>query len=140
MVKCVEAIKQHPMNSEPIKEGYESTLKEVTDELFHELERVAAVSDIENQGIDKQRVNELVRNAANLWLEVGQQRFRAKLVMSGTGEKPVQSRQTALSPSGTLNLVVFPELRRLGNAQGEQLENEELVMGCKGTFNVFRTR
>jgi hypothetical protein len=138
-VKCVEATKQSPTDSEPIKEGYESNLKEATDELFNELEKVAAVSDIENQGIDKQRVNELVRNAANLWLEVGQQRFRAKLVMSESGERPVRSRLAALSPSGTLNLVVFPELRRLGNAQGEQLERQELVMGCKGTFSMFRT-
>jgi hypothetical protein len=140
MVKLIESIKKPLASSDPIKQGYEATLKEVTQELFRELEKVAPIRDIEEQDIGEHRINELVRNAAELWLDIGQQRFRTRLVMSGTGEKAVKSRQNALSPSGTLNLVVSPGLRRLGNAQGEQLNHEESVMSCEGTFEVFRTR
>jgi len=60
--------------------------------------------------------------------------------MSESGEKAVRSRENALSSIGTLNLVVFPGLRRSGNAQGDQLGHEEPVTGCEGTFAVFRTR
>jgi hypothetical protein len=100
--------------------------------MSQELGKVATVSDSE-----KQRMSQLVKKAASLWLEVGQQRCRMSLLMSDSGEDPVRSRHTALDSDGSLSLVVVPELRRRGNAQGERLKIDELVMDCKGKFSVF---
>lgn len=86
---------------------------------------------------EQERLSELVDKAANLWLEVGQQRCRMFLLMSKSGEEPKRSLKSSLNRDGTLNLVVMPELQRLGNAQGDQLDRVELVAGCKGQFSRF---
>ena len=102
------------------------------EDVSQELGKVASVG-----GSDKQRMSDLVRKAAKLWLEVGQQRCRIFLLMSNSGEKPSRSGQASLDRDGTQELVAVPELRRMGNAQGERLERDELVSDCKGKFNVF---
>ncbi|CZR52812.1 uncharacterized protein PAC_02689 [Phialocephala subalpina] len=137
---CVEAINQPVMDSEPnysIKQGYESTLEEVSEELIQELKNISSVSNNH-----KQRVYRMVEKAAKLWLDVGQQRCRMFLVMSESGEmvKPVRSRPSSLKRDGTVDLVILPELRRLGNVEGELLDKNELVKDCGGKFSVFRTR
>lgn len=131
---CIEATSQSLIEGEEkyqIKVGYESRLKETTEEICKVLKQVASVSENE-----KQRMRELAREAAKLWLEMGQQRCRMFLIMSSSGEPPARSVRTALD-GGTMELVVSPELRRLGNAQGERLDKEELVMNCKGKFSKF---
>jgi hypothetical protein len=138
MKKCLEAISQSRPESESnynLKHSYESSLKKVIDDVSRELERVASVSSS-----DKQRMSEFVRKAAKLWLEVGQQRYRIFLVMSDMGEKPSRSGPASLNSDGTQDLVTTPEVRRIGNAQGERLERDELVADCKGIFSVFSAR
>lgn len=81
---------------------------------------------------------DLVKHAAEVWLEVGQQRCRVYLVMSRISKEPLRGRHIALGSSGALELIVKPEVRRVGNTQGEQLENDELVTDCKGSFVMFR--
>jgi hypothetical protein len=115
-----------------VKREFDSCLKEATEEISQELGKVATVSDSE-----KQRMSQLVKKAAKLWLEVGQQRCRMSLLMSESSEDPVRSRRTALDRDGSLSLVVVPELRRRGNAQGERLDTDDLVMDCKGKLSVF---
>jgi hypothetical protein len=133
MKTCVAAMsKPQEEWDHKVKREFDSCLKEVTEEMSQELGKVATVSDSE-----KQRMSQLVKEAARLWLEVGQQRCRMSLVMSASGEDPVRSRRTALDDDGSLSLVVLPELRRRGNAQGERLNTDELVMDCKGKFSVF---
>jgi hypothetical protein len=132
MKKCVKATSQSLSEEDPnynLKRGYEISLKEVREEMSHELRKVTQVSSSEMQ-----RMDDLVKKAAELWLEVGQQRCRMFLLMSQSGAKPARSR---LDHNGPLDLVVVPELRRMGNAQGEQLDKNELVMDCKGKFSIF---
>jgi len=127
---CLKAINQ--LGSEPnhkLKRSYEQCLKDTTEDLSHELERVASM-DVN----DKQRMMDLVRKAAQLWLEVGQQRYRIFLLMSNPVTKPSRSGQAFVD---TQELVVGPEVRRIGNAQGERLEKDELVSECKGKFSVL---
>ena len=135
MKKCLEATSQPLMDWEDnydVKLGYESSVKETTEDMSRELARVAPMS-----GGDKQRMSDLVRKAARLWLEVGQQRCRMFLLMSHSSKEPSRSGPASLDPDGTQELVVVPELRRMGNAQGERLEKDELVLDCKGNFSVF---
>ncbi|KAI9855253.1 MAG: hypothetical protein M1813_000486 [Trichoglossum hirsutum] len=100
-----EALKKHSgavtqtlMAWEPnynVKLSYEKSVKEAMEDISRWLERMASVSND-----DKQRVTDLVRKAANLWLEVGQQRCRIFLLMS-----PPRSGQASLARDGTEELV-----------------------------------
>jgi len=135
MKRLVAAIKQPYMEGVPnqkVKRDHELTIKETIDEISKELREVAPISADE-----KQRLSVLVKKAAKMWLEVGQQRCRMFLLMSDLGKEPKRSRAAARSQDSTLGLVVVPELRRFGNANGERLEKDELVAGCKGKFSIF---
>ncbi|KAH7342510.1 hypothetical protein BKA65DRAFT_504248 [Rhexocercosporidium sp. MPI-PUGE-AT-0058] len=137
MKKCVEATSQASGGVDPknaLKRDYERSVTETVQELFEELGKVSAVSSSE-----KQRMGDLVRKAAKLWMEIGQQRYRMFVLMSDTDIEPTRSRFEAVNRDGKLGLVVIPELRRMGNAQGEKLDKNELIMDCKGKFSVFST-
>jgi len=83
---------------------------------------------------------DLVRKAAKLWLEFGQQRCRIYLLMSKSGSQPSRSGQAFVGTDGKQELVVGPEVRRMGNVQGERLEKDELLPDCKGKFSVLCAR
>ena len=87
----------------------------------------------------KQRILDLVRKAAKLWLEVGQQRYRIFLRMSQTGAQSHRSGQAFVDENGQKELVAGPEVRRMGNAQGERLEKDEVVPDCKGKFSLLHS-
>jgi len=135
MKKTCEAVGQPLQEWDPgygVKQGYEQSVKEVMKDISDELGRVASISSK-----DKQRISDLVRKAATLWLEIGQQRCRIFLLMSDSGGRPSRNEPSSLDGDETQELVVMPELRRKGNAQGERLEKDELISGCKGEFSVF---
>jgi hypothetical protein len=135
MRKRLEAINQPLLEYDPnykVKRGYELSVKEATEDISQELGRVASVSDS-----DKHRMSDLVRKAAKLWLEVGRQRCRIFLIMSNSGARPLRSGAASIGRDGAQEQVVRPELRRMGNAQGERLERDELVVDCKGVFSSF---
>lgn len=138
MLNCVEAISQ-PLskwarNSRNfnIKRGYESALQTTVDEMCQELDKVTAVLDN-----DRQRMIHFVKKAAELWLEIGQQRYRMFVVMSESGKQPKRSARAALDRNRTLEMVIEPSLRRFGSAKGEQLEKEAVVVDCTGKFSTF---
>ncbi|KAI9768394.1 MAG: hypothetical protein M1839_004131 [Geoglossum umbratile] len=133
--KCLKAISQPLPESDlnrRVKRDYESSVKEAAEDISQELGRVAPVGSS-----DKQRMVELVRKAAKLWLRVGQENYRAFLLMSNSGARPSRSGQAFIGPNGAQEQVVVPELRRMGNAQGERLREDALVPDCKGKFSVF---
>jgi len=132
---CLKAINQPLLDSEPncnLKQSYEQCLDDIMEDISHELGRVASMGDP-----DKQRMIDFVRKASKLWLEIGQQRYRIFMLMSNSGSKPSRSGQAFVGTDGMQELVTGPELRRLGDAQGERFENDELVPDCKGKFSVL---
>lgn len=81
---------------------------------------------------------DVVKKAAEFWLEVGQQRYRLFLVFSEGGAEPVRSGQFLETRAGSFQqLVIIPELRRRGNAQGDKLDSDDMVMKCNGDFREF---
>jgi hypothetical protein len=132
---CLEAISKPLPVCEPnynLKLSHEQCLNDTMEDVSHELARVASLGDS-----DKQRMSDLVRKAAKLWLEIGLQRYRIFLLMSKSGTKPSRSGQAFLGIDGQQELVAYPELRRMGNLQGERLENDELMPDCQGKFSVL---
>jgi hypothetical protein len=104
MKKCVEATSKPQMEwDHKLKREFDSCLNETTEEMSQELGNVATISDSE-----KQRLAQLVKKAARLWLEVGQQRCRMSLVMSNSGEDPVRSRRRALDRDDSLVSSTLP--------------------------------
>lgn len=74
----------------------------------------------------REAMNALVSSAAELWLEVCSQRYRTMVSL------PVDTRNYLVSTRGDIRmmkLVIRPELKRFGNAQGEDLTKEEIVGG-----------
>jgi len=136
ITECLEAISKPLLVWEPnydLKRSYEQCLNDTLEDVSHELGRVASMGDP-----DKQRMIDLVRKAARLWLEIGQQRYRVFMLMSKSGSKPSRSRQAFVDADGQQELVAGPELRKFGNMQGERLEKDELVPDCKGKFSVLK--
>ena len=134
---CLKAINQSPVDSEPslnynLKQSYEQCLNDAMEDVSKELGRVASM-DVD----EKQRMLDLVGKAANVWLEFGQQQYRTYLLMSKSGSQPSRSGQAFVNTDGMQELVVGPEVRRMGNLQGERLERDELLPDCKGKFDVL---
>ena len=134
---CLKAINQSLVDSEPnlnynLKQSYEQCLNDAVEDVSKECGRVASM-DIN----EKQRMMDLVRKAAKLWLEAGQQQYRIFLLMSKSGSQPSRSGQAFVGIDGVQELVVYPEVRRMGNMQGERLERNELLLDCKGKFSVL---
>jgi hypothetical protein len=67
---------------------------------------------------DKQRMNRFVKKAAELWLEIGQQRYRMFVVMSESGKEPKRSAPAALDRNRTLEMVVEQAFEDLGVQKG----------------------
>jgi hypothetical protein len=136
MKTCVEATAQLKMEpSDPnfgLKHEYELSLNSAAEEISQELGRVTRISSSEEE-----RVDAMVKKAAKLWLEVGQQRCRMFVVMNDSGKEPARSVHASVERDGMLGVVVLPELRRIGNADGERLDQVELVAGCKGKFSTI---
>ena len=105
------------------------------EDVSKELGRVASM-DVD----EKQRMLDLVGKAAKVWLEFGQQQYRTYLLMSKSGSQPSRSGQAFVSTDGMQELVVVPEMRRMGNLQGERLEKDELLPDCKGKFDMLCAR
>ncbi len=114
------------------KQQYEVYLEVISRKLSQEMGMVALVKPR-----DEQRMIELVKKVAKLWIEVGQQRCRISLLLSTSGARPVRSEYTAFDEFGQMPIVVVPALRRRGTVQGARLDIDEVVMECRGTFSVF---
>jgi|SRR5436190_17730257 len=132
MKGCLKVINQKEEDNSNLKRDYESSLKEIVEDISQELEKVASASSLH-----KPEISDLVQRAAKLWLEVRQQQCRIFFRMSGSDGEPSRSGQASLNKDGSQELVIVPELRRMGNGKGEWLEWDQLVQDCKGRFSVF---
>lgn len=90
---------------------------------------IEKVSDVDNS--TDQALEVVTRKAAKMWLEFGTQRCRILVVMSPSNLSPPSDKIRKVRES-FLELVVVPELRRLGNSKGQDLDRQERVAGCEG--------
>ena len=137
--QCANAVSQSPDSTDQnyeVKFGYEATIRDATNDILREMERLAPATDDMAK-----KFNSVVKKAAAFWLKVGQQRYRLFLVFSVSGAEPVRSgRSVGQAGNGLQRVVVSPELRRRGNAQGDRLDSDEMVLNCNGDFRALSFR
>lgn len=93
-------------------------------------EAIGKVSDVDNNTV--RALEDVAKKAAKIWLEFGAQRCRILVVIPLSNLKLPPSDKIRKVREGFLELVVVPELRRLGNSKGQGLDKDEIVAGCEG--------
>jgi hypothetical protein len=120
MTTCVEAVEK-PSGDPMLKDAFVEGVQRVCDEITIGLDRVVA-----NTANLQKFIKDIAHQATRLWLDLGIQRCRILIIV------PSESRGTSgkSDRTGSRELVVQPEIQRFGNAQGENLETQEVVI-CK---------
>lgn len=115
-----------------LKNGYERSVSELLDALYHALGKVAILEDKQARMLES-----LVRLCAKTWIEFCSQPYR--LIASlpdGSGDLLSQSKMKERA----LTLVLSPELKRYGNSKGEHLTSGEVIPGCQAAKVSYSVR
>ncbi|OAL26657.1 hypothetical protein AYO20_09998 [Fonsecaea nubica] len=107
-----------------LKPAYDQRVTVTVDEIRNAVEAIATLSPH-----DLQLIREFVELAASFWLDVMAQKCRVYLIFPAQGTNPLVQRKPS---TATLDLVIQPEVRRRGNAQGQRFAREQVVKGCEG--------
>ena len=130
--ECLDALKKPDSETKRRwKRSYDQSVNTTADEIYNAVNAIAATSES-----DVQLVQDLVKLAAKFWLDAASQRCRILLYFPPLGANVLGSRQALTS----IDLVVQPEVRRRGNAQGQRLDREQVVKGCEGEHTAFQPR
>jgi hypothetical protein len=131
--QCAEQLEQSMNDWDPrykLKKNFEDSLKSTAEQVSQVLESVASV--------EGSVTKDLSYKAAKLWLEFGSQRCRIFLVMSDSAKNRSQGGRPRGRYEGVQDLVVKPEMRRVGNSYGQELHREEVVSDCEGVYNTIQ--
>jgi hypothetical protein len=115
------------------KKSHDESLSAISNEIYKAVEAVSQVTTS-----DLQTVQDFVKLAAKFWLEVSSQKCRVLLVFPPHIPNALVRDQKKVAT--VLELVVQPELRRIGNAQGQRLDMEHVIKGCEGDHTKFPAR
>ena len=116
----------HPKSK--LREGLEKSIVKAQQEMLREMTRISSESDIETE-----KLGEIARTAALLWIECGMHRCRIHFRMSRSDSKPLRS--GARGRGKSQELVVKPEMRKAGDDKGSDFECDEIFTGCDGHFS-----
>ena len=108
-----------------LRDIYEQSIGEIAQEIHQAVDTVA-ISDLT-------RARDIAKCAAEFWLELGSQRYRARLCFPHQATKTLGTKMAGLS--GT-ELIVQPDVRRRGTAQGQRYELEQVVQGCESESHL----
>jgi hypothetical protein len=129
MKQCQEALGISTSEYDPrtkVQNGFQSSVKLVRENLREALEMVSDVDANTDRAIA-----EITDKAAKMWIMFGTQRCRLSVVIQDlwtTEEvKPGPGIQDR-----SVELVMQPELRRIGDAEGRSWDKEQTVAGCEG--------
>jgi len=114
------------------KQGYDQSVATIVEEISQAVEKVATL------GLKEQQVlNDLIRLAARLWLDICSQRYRILVVLPNSSGNVLK---VTKGGSKSLKLVVKPEIRRIGNSHGQELAKEEIIGGWNGADAAYESR
>jgi hypothetical protein len=83
-----------------------------------------------------QTIKAIATNVSEAWVLFGTQRCRLFFVFEDL-KVTVEPRESDASSGQSMELLVKPDLRRIGDADGESLDKELLVSGCNGEIRMF---
>ncbi|KAF1843892.1 uncharacterized protein K460DRAFT_153712 [Cucurbitaria berberidis CBS 394.84] len=112
-----------------LKDGYEETVTTAVNAVWRALQRVATV-EAKNRKI----LEGILRLSAKVWLELCSQRYRLIVNLSNGSGDVLTSMRT---DTGSLILIVRPDLKRYGDSQGKDLERGEAVAGWKSLVETY---
>lgn len=97
-------------------------------------EKLSLVADLDEK--DMQTIKTIATNVSEAWVLFGTQRCRLFFVFENL-KVTVEPQESDASSGQSLELLVKPGLRRIGDADGESLDKELLVSGCDGEIRMF---
>jgi hypothetical protein len=128
----VEPPARPPGNNLQLKNGYERSISDLLDALYHALGKVAILDDGQAKMLEG-----LVRLTARTWTEFCAQPYRLIVSLPGGSEDILSESRTR---ERTFALVLNPELKRYGNSQGEHLASGEVIPGCQAAKVSYSVR
>lgn len=135
MRQAAEGLKVETSEYDPrtkLRKGFQSS----TETIFERLSGVLKmVSEVDQE--TKKTMKEIANNAAKMCVAFGTQRCRIFVVMKGL--KTVEEFKEDSKREGKfVDLLTQPELRRIGDAEGQSLDKEfTVVAGCEGEIKRF---
>lgn len=124
-----EALKIDTSEYDPrnkLRKGFQSSMKIICEKLSGKFEMVSKIDEKTEQTME-----EIAEKAAKICVAFGTQRCRIFVVtkdLKTTDEvKEGPDRQGKL-----VELLTQPELRRIGDGDGQSLDKEQTVAGCEG--------
>jgi hypothetical protein len=97
-------------------------------------EKLSLVADLDEKAM--QTIKTIATNVSEAWVLFGTQRCRLFFVFEDL-KVTVEPRESHASSGQSMELLVKPDLRRIGDADGESLDKELLVSGCNGEIRMF---
>jgi len=104
-----------------MKRGCFTTIDQTKEQLEQILENVTIPDDDMYQEID-----EIVKEAGQMWVGFGGQIFRIRLIMEGS-VLPTERDRIKQAKANQLSLVVKPKLMRFGDSRGENLTKKTIL-------------
>jgi hypothetical protein len=137
MRQCQEALRIPTSEYDPrtkLWKGFRSSMKIIREKLGEQLEMVSKIDEKTEQAIE-----EIGEKAAKMWVAFGTQRCRLLVVI-----QDLNSTEEVKSGPGkhgkSVELITQPELRRIGDAEGQALDKEQTVAGCEGEIKILYSR
>lgn len=129
-----EALKIETSEFDPrtkLRKGVHSSIKIICEQLGEELELVSKIDERIGQ-----TMKELAEKAARICVAFGTQRCRIFVVMKDL--KTIEEvKEGPDRQGGLVELLTQPELRRIGDAEGQSLDKKHTVAGCEGEMKKF---
>lgn len=128
--QCQQALEHTLSEYDPrqkLHTGYKETLLRAQTDILQQLGNVSEPNEAVSQS-----VMAIVEKAASMWVTFGSQRCRLLVTIHGL-RVTTEHRETSRSGDRSVELVVRPELRRGGDANGElHFEEAKSIAGCEG--------
>ena len=129
MQSCQDALRIATSEYDPrtkLRSGLRETLLLAKSKLIEIFEMVTTLNQTQRQAL-----YHFAERAARMWILFGVQRCRLLLIMHNLSVSS-NSRRPSEIQELSIEFVLRPEIRRIGDTDGDILDKEHVVKGCEG--------
>lgn len=109
-----------------MRKAFQASLETLCSRIRDVLEMVTEV----DQKLEE-TVAELSKKAAEMWVLFGTQRCRLLVVIQDLNTEE-ESKDDSTEHEKSVELLIQPSLKRIGDSDGENLNKEQMIGGCDG--------